>query len=340
MGEVYLAEHEGLQRHVALKRFAFKETEGDDEDTARERFYREGQALARLNHQNVVCVHDLFEWRKQTYMVLEYVDGFDLSKLLSEGACPVDVACLLALGATRALEAAHAVGIVHRDVKASNVMLSRRGEVKLMDFGIARQDLLEPMTRTGLVVGTPRYVAPEVVKGGTADARSDVYGVGALLYFALSGQRLFSEAKQENLFHLILTGKYRPIGRVARHVPRDMRRIVRRCLDRIPARRYASASELASALEAFLIRHDLGSDNRARLVAFLKDRGHFSEAEADEWQVPSASSAEPEEMPAPSRSWWMLWAGASAAAVFLVADAVWFGLLGRALELLTSQLVR
>ena len=339
MGEVLLAEHEGLQRHVALKRFIFKETEGDDEGTARERFYREGQALARLTHHHVVGVYDLFEWRKQTYMVLEYVDGFDLSKLLAVKACPIDVACLMALATARALEAAHAVGIVHRDVKASNVMLSRRGEIKLMDFGIARQDLLEPMTRTGLVVGTPRYVAPEVVKGGTADARSDVYGVGALLYFALSGQRLFSEAKQENLFHLILTGKYQPIGKVARHVPRDLRRIVKRCLEKIPERRFESATELAMALEAFLARNDLGADPRGRLVEFLKDRGHFSEGKAEEWQIPSASASEVQAPRRPPRAWWKLWAGASAAAI-LIADAVWFGVLGRALEVLTDRLVR
>lgn len=339
MGEVYLAEHGALQRHVAIKRFLFKETEGDDEETARERFYREGQALARLSHHNVVGVHDLFEWRKQTYMVLEYVDGFDLSKLLAEKACPVDVASLMALGATRALEAAHAVGIIHRDVKASNVMLSRRGEIKLMDFGIARQDLLEPMTRTGLVVGTPRYVAPEVVKGGTADARSDVYGVGALMYFALSGQRLFSEATQENLFHLILVGKYRSLGKVARHVPRELRRIVRRCLERDPARRYGSATELALALEGFLARNDSGVDPRGRLVAFLKERGHFSDAELEEWQIPSGSDSEAQAPPPASRSWWKLWAGATAGAL-LVVDAVWFGVLGKALEMLTDQLVR
>ncbi|CAN0592818.1 unnamed protein product, partial [Laminaria digitata] len=162
MGEVFLADHPLLERHVAVKRFVFASGKGDDEVAARQRFLREGRALARLTHHNIVQVHDLFDVRKQTCMVLEYVDGFDLAQLLQGGRLPVDVACIVALKVAEALEHAHYSGIVHRDVKASNVMMSRRGDVKLMDFGIAKQDILEPMTQTGLVVGTPMYVAPEV----------------------------------------------------------------------------------------------------------------------------------------------------------------------------------
>ena len=339
MGEVALAEHEGLQRRVAIKRFVHRSNDGDDEEMAKERFYREGRAMARLAHHNIVGVYDLFEWRKNVYMVLEYVDGFDLAAILADQACPVDVACLMALSVARALEAAHSVGIIHRDVKAANVMISRRGEIKLMDFGVARQDLLEPMTRTGLVVGTPRYVAPEVINGETADARSDIYGVGALLYLALSGQRLFDEAKQDNLFYLILAGKYRPIEKVARNVPRDVRRVVRKCLEREPKRRYRSAGHLAQALEAALQGRHTDDEARKRLKAFLKARGRLTDEEVQDSSDVSLIEDVGESEPLSRRWSWV--AGALAATVALVvADVAWFGLLSRAFHVLAAGLGR
>ena len=270
MGEVLLAKHEGLERHVALKRFVYRPSDGDEEE-AKERFRREGRAMARLSHQNVAGVYDLFEWRKNAYMVLEYVDGFDVSAIIeAAGPCPAAVVALIALGVSRGLAAAHDVGIVHRDVKASNVMASRKGEIKLMDFGIAQQQLLEPMTRTGLVVGTPRYLAPEIVNGETADARSDIYGVGALMYYALTARRLFSEAKQENLFYLITAGKYEPVDQIVAGVPRDVRRVVQRCLQAEPERRFASANELAQALEQCFSRTPSEDDAKAQLAELVE----------------------------------------------------------------------
>lgn len=283
MGEVFLASHPLLERHVAIKRFVFAAGKGDDEEAAKERFFREGRALARLCHHNIVQVHDLFEYRKQTCMVLEYVDGFDLAALLSEGPLPVDVATIVALKVAEALEHAHFAGIVHRDVKASNVMMSRRGEVKLMDFGIAKQDVLEPMTRTGLVVGTPMYVAPEVVAGGDADARADLYALGALMYACLSGRRLFEHATPENLFHLILAGRFPKLGKVARHVPWRLRTIVHRLLATKPDKRFSSAAELRQTLEIFMAEQEASAHHAERLVRFLEDRGKLTDAEVERW---------------------------------------------------------
>ena len=336
MGEVLLAEHEGLQRPVALKRFVFSGSEGDDEETAKERFYREGRALARLNHHNIVGVYDLFEWRKNIYLAVEYVDGPDLSQLLGDQPCPVEVACLIALGAARGLEAAHKTGIIHRDVKASNVMVTRRGEVKLMDFGIARQDVLEPMTRTGIVVGTPRYLAPEVINGEVADARSDVYGVGTILYLALSGQRIFDDAKQENLFYLIAAGKYRPVD--ARHAPRELRRIVRRCLERDPARRFGSAAALSRALEAFIANQRLDQDERLAVATFVQAREAAAHAPPDDLSnVPATDAVQ---RPATRRSPVNKWAlvGVLGAAALAVIDAFWFGYLAEAVEAVPAWL--
>lgn len=290
MGEVFLANHPLLERHVAVKRFVFAAGKGDDEGQAKERFFREGRALARLCHHNIVQVHDLFEYRRQACMVLEYVDGFDLAEILKEGKLPVDVSVIIALKVAEALEHAHFAGIVHRDVKASNVMMSRGGEVKLMDFGIAKQDALEPMTKTGLVVGTPMYVAPEVVAGGEADARADLYALGALLYACLSGRRLFEHATPDNLFVLILAGRFPRLGKVASHVPWRLRSIVHRLLHNKAAKRFGSAAELRQALEIFLAEQDVGAHHAERLVHFLQSRGKLTDQEVEAWLEPARQS--------------------------------------------------
>ncbi len=330
MGEVYLAEHPELSRHVALKRFVYNQAAGDDEETAKARFVREGKALARLSHQGVVGVFDLFEWRKEIYLALEYVDGFDLSKLLKDGALGPEIASIIAKEVAEALEHAHYAGIVHRDVKASNVMVSRRGEVKLMDFGIARQDLLEPMTKTGMVVGTPMYVAPEVVAGQEADARADIYALGALLYYAVSGRRLFAHAKQHNLFTLITAGRFPRLGKVAPDTPRELRRIVRRCLERKPEQRYTSAAEVRRALELYLGNRGVWAHSAPRLVEFLRERGHFTDADLEGWQVPSAGGTVlPESAPARKMPWLVISAGIGLA---VATDWLFFGQLTRAVE--------
>ena len=148
-----------------------------------ERFTREGQALAQLNHQGICAVHDLFARTNNLYMVLEYVDGYDVDFLLKEGGLlPPDIVAIIGVRVAEALEHAHLHRIIHRDIKPANVMVSRSGEVKLMDFGIARDEDLDRVTKTGLMVGTPMYMAPEVVQGGEADERSDVYSLGVMLY--------------------------------------------------------------------------------------------------------------------------------------------------------------
>ncbi len=334
MGEVFLADHPLLQRHVAIKRFVFTAGKGDDYEVARERFVREGRALARLTHHNIVSVHDLFDVRKHTCMVLEYVDGFDLAQLLKDGPLPVDVSCIIALKVAEALEHAHYAGIVHRDVKASNVMMSRRGTVKLMDFGIAQQDILEPMTRTGLVVGTPMYVAPEVVTGAQANARSDLYALGALMYSCLSGRRLFEHARPDNLFNLIMAGRYIPLGKVASHVPWRLRGIVHRLLNRNPDKRFGSAAELRQTLEVFLAEQNAAAHHPERLVRFLESRGKLTDDEVNRWLDDAKDASISAATVAPPRRWgrWAL-----AASVLAAAGVVgWLGVADQIVQALMS----
>ena len=284
MGEVFLATHTLLNRPVAIKRFAPERSRSGREEMA-ERFLREGKALAELSHQNIVGIHDLISTESAMYMVLDYVDGADVAGLLDEGgAFSVEVAAIVAQKVAEALQCAHYNRIMHRDIKGGNVMISRSGEVKLMDFGVALDERLDAMTETGLVVGTPMYVAPEVISGEPASERSDLYSLGVLLYAMLTGKRPFEHARnQEHMFQLILGGRYRPIGRLAPHVPRTLRTIVERLLHRKADRRFGSAAEVRQGLEIFLASQQVWANHEARLVTFMRERGHLTAQEAEAW---------------------------------------------------------
>jgi eukaryotic-like serine/threonine-protein kinase len=184
-GAVWLARDTVLGREVALKRIGL--LPGADSPDVR-RAEREARLAARLNHPHVVAVFDLVEDGADTWLVMEYVEGITLSALIkTDGALIPDEAAPLVRQAADALTAAHAAGIVHRDVKPSNMMVTREGEVKLTDFGIARAEADASLTQTGLVTGSPAYLAPEVASGASATEASDVWSLGATLYHALAG---------------------------------------------------------------------------------------------------------------------------------------------------------
>lgn len=277
MGEILCGEHPLLKRMVAIKRLL---PEAAKDEAMVERFFREGRALARLRHHAVCAVYDMAKRAGNAYMVLEYVDGYDISELLEHGPLPVEVAAIVAAGVADGLDHAHFNGVLHRDIKPPNIMISRTGDVKLMDFGIALVDSVDRLTKTGLMVGTPMYMAPEVIVGEEADGRSDIYSVGAMLYQCLSGQRMFPGANKQNIFSLIEQGRYEPLKNVAPAVPRALRRIVKRCLHRQPKKRYQTAAALRQDLEHFLASHHGWAQHNERLISFLHEEGHISEAEA------------------------------------------------------------
>ena len=185
MGAVWLGQDEVLGREVALKRVGFGPG-GDDLDL--DRAEREARLAARLNHPHVVAVYDLVTEGDDRWLVMEYVAGVTLAELVRrDGALSPDQAAPLLRQAADALAAAHAAGIVHRDVKPSNILVSPDAQVKLSDFGIARAQADASLTQTGLVTGSPAYLAPEVASGQQATAASDVWSLGATMYHALAG---------------------------------------------------------------------------------------------------------------------------------------------------------
>ena len=250
MGVVYRARHRGLGRVVALKTIV-PELLGDA--SIRRRFLEEAVTAASIEHPNVVPVHDAGEADGIAYMVMRYVHGMDLHAMVRRSA-PLDPsrAAEIVVTVGDALDAMHRAGYVHRDVKPRNVLIARSGHVYLSDFGLARQVVARPgATVSGHWVGTVDYVAPEQICGARTDARTDVYGLGCLLYFALTGRPPYAGDSDEATLWAHVYGPPPSPSRARPGVPPALDAVVARALAKDPVERFASAGELArSALAA------------------------------------------------------------------------------------------
>nr|WP_167548702.1 serine/threonine-protein kinase [Corallococcus exiguus] len=276
MALVYRGLHELLQREVAIKELL---PEGQRDQEALSRFRREALALAAFRHQNIVTLYDLVDKNDSLFMVMEYVDGPTLHGLIKDGPLPPDVAAVIGARIASALDHAHFRRIIHRDLKPANVMLTKSGEVKLMDFGIAKDVSLEALTQQGMAVGTPSYMSPEQVTGAPIDARTDIFSLGVLLYEALSGTRPFVGKTAGEVFARIRDGKFTPLQKVAPNVPPPLARIVKRALSVKPEARFPDAAAMRRELDLFLA-HEVRVSHPALLVAFLRYREKLTETEA------------------------------------------------------------
>jgi serine/threonine-protein kinase len=253
MGEVYLGEHCELATRVALKLLPVPN--GVDAAVVRERFRREAKLAAAIDHPGVVQVLDLAEDRGRMYLVLELVDGTSLRSRLRHGALPAAEAVRIAAAAAEVLGRAHAHGVVHRDVKPENVMLCRDGRVRVLDFGIARalQDQ-EPLTRTGEILGTPEYMAPEQLleSSEAVDARTDVHALAVLTWELLTGRSPFAGTSMFQALKLVESLVPPPPSRVGAAVPAAVDAVVLRGLSKDRIERFADGAEFAAALRAAL----------------------------------------------------------------------------------------
>ena len=253
MGEVYRARDTRLRREVAVKIL-----HSQDRDRLR-RFEQEALAASALNHPNIVVVYDVGSEGGTAYVVLELLDGQTLRERLATGALPESKAIGYGVQIANALAAAHDKGIVHRDLKPENIFVIRDGSVKVLDFGLAklthREEPDGPLTNVptltadtnpGVVMGTVGYMSPEQVRGNPADARSDLFAFGVILYEMLTGRRAFSGASAAETSSAILRDEPPPLS--PESAPSPLERVIRRCLEKSPEERFQSARDLAFAL--------------------------------------------------------------------------------------------
>lgn len=260
MGIVYEAEDRSLHRRVALKviRPEFLEMEN-----TRKRFLQEAQSAAALNHPAIASIYEFFTWEEQFVMVMEWLEGHTLKqRIAGEGRIPWRELLSWTVEACRGLEAAHQRGIVHRDVKSSNLMICRDGRVKILDFGLAKQSLPRDgrslgsqITLDGSLLGTIDYMSPEQARGEPVDARSDLFSLGVVLYEGLSGRLPFHRPSTAATLQAIVGEPAPPLhlyGAEERERLDRLERVMKRLLEKAPGRRYAGASQLESDLRELL----------------------------------------------------------------------------------------
>ncbi|HSD51124.1 MAG TPA: serine/threonine-protein kinase, partial [Candidatus Methylomirabilis sp.] len=249
MGVVYKARDPQIDRLVALKVLAT--APGLDPGEAqqhRDRFQREARAAGRLAHPNIVTIHDVGEDQGRTFLVMELVEGQALDRILRTRR-PLPLAEVLTIGeqVASALDYAHRHGIIHRDVKPANILLSREGSVKVTDFGIARITGADT-TQAGQTFGTPSYMSPEQVQGLTLDGRSDIFSLGTVLHEVLSGERAFQGETLSTIIYRILHEEPIPLRRLNPAFPEALETCLRKALAKDPDARYAKATDLARDL--------------------------------------------------------------------------------------------
>jgi len=269
MGEVYRAKDTRLDRIVAIKVLP---THLSSDPDLKQRLEREAKAISALQHPNICTLYDIGTQGDAEFLVMEYLDGQTLAERLQKGSLPVEQVLKIATEVAQALEKAHQQGIIHRDLKPANIMLTKAG-AKLMDFGLAKPKLpitsqvagpftpstptmnlasltsaASPLTQKGLIVGTFQYMAPEVLQGAEADARSDLFGFGCVLYEMITRHRAFEGKSQLSVFAAILEKEPEPISVMRPLLPPMLDRLTRAYLAKDPADRIQTAHDVAMNL--------------------------------------------------------------------------------------------
>lgn len=257
MGVVFKARHNKLNRLVALKMILGGELASPED---RQRFMAEANAAAKLQHHAIVSVYEVGQHDGKLFFCMEYVSGRTLLQELKSGPCSPRRAARILLQIVNAMACAHKHGVLHRDLKPSNILISENGDAKITDFGLAKtfsnrkSEAIKKVTVTGAVVGTPGYMSPEQAAGarGEIGPASDIYSIGSILYYMLTGRAPFQGTSPMDTLMMVLDQDPIPPRILNRQANRDLEMICLRCLQKPPELRYASAEELAADLEAYL----------------------------------------------------------------------------------------
>jgi serine/threonine-protein kinase len=247
MGVVYKAEDLKLRRLVALK---FLPPHLVDEPELEERFLVEARAAAALSHPNICVVHEIGESEGRPYIAMEYVDGETLREKIRRSPLPAEEALAIAVQVAEALGETHGKGILHRDIKSANIMVTGKGQAKVMDFGLAKLRGASSLTRNHTTLGTVAYMSPEQARGEDLDGRTDVWSLGVVLYEMLTGELPFRGDHEQTVIHSILSSEPKPPSRVRAGLPPGVDGVIGRALAKDAAERYATMEDLRSDLEA------------------------------------------------------------------------------------------
>ena len=268
MGVVYRAEDTILKRTVALK---FLSRDLTRDPAARERFIREAQAASALDHSNICTVYEVNEVDEQTFIAMACVDGGSVKDRLAAGPLDIDLAADVAAQVAEGLEEAHQKGIVHRDIKSANVMLTPKGQAKIMDFGLAKLSGGSKLTRTGLAMGTVGYMSPEQVRGEDVDHRTDIWSLGVMLYEMVTGRLPFQAEYEPAAMYSILNEHPKPMASLRPDTPVELEHIVETALAKRLEERYQTAADMKGDLRAMRAGRAVGvAEQFVARARFLK----------------------------------------------------------------------
>src|SRR5437588_9041427 len=241
MGEVYQGVHSKIGRVVAIK--ILNQASAGPQFV--ERFLNEARIQAGLQHNNIATLYDFLEYNGKPCIIMEYIEGQTLTECITSWGClPLADAIQYFQSIVEAIDYVHGRGIVHRDIKSNNVKITPAGQVKLLDFGIAKSGASPSLTVTGAFIGTLQYLSPEQLQGGFADARSDIWALGVLLYEMTTSHLPFEATTLGDLYQKISKANYNPATTMNQRVPRQVQSIIARCLKKNPSDRYQSARDL------------------------------------------------------------------------------------------------
>jgi adenylate cyclase len=278
MGVVYKAEDSKLKRDVAIKFLPNYISKSKEERT---RFQNEAQAAASLNHPNIATIHAIEEADGQIFIVMEYINGSELKDKVDEGKLTLESSLEIIEQIANGLSAAHQKGITHRDIKSSNIMLTKTGQVKIMDFGLAKVRGTSQITKIGTTIGTAAYMSPEQAQGEKADHRADIWAMGVIFYEMLTGQQPFKGEFEQAIIYSILNIEPEPVTLIKPGIPRSLEQITKKMLSKNKDDRYQDVNSFLSDLKDYKTAKIGKPDEKEKTIAVLPFENISPDKEAD-----------------------------------------------------------